>query len=95
MSDENDKLKDQFYEKVPSLFTEQINFILHQASLHIDELKNLQTLIDSVTRCMPEVYRSKYGRIVDNRGELFIYCKIPYSSQGKAYEKTFLASSST
>ncbi len=70
--------EDQFYQKVPSLFIEQIKFVSYRASYHIDELKNLEKLIRSLVDCMPKAYRSKSGRIVDNRTEVFIYCKIPY-----------------
>ena len=78
MADNSKTPEDSFYEKVPSLFIEQMNYISYYASYHIDELKNLKRLIKSLVACMPEAYRSKSGRIVDNRREVFVYCKIPY-----------------
>ena len=78
MTVDSKTLEDSFYEKVPSLFIEQMNYISSHASYHIDELKNLKRLVKSLVACMPEAYRSKSVRIVDNRQEVFMLCEIPY-----------------
>jgi hypothetical protein len=63
---------------VPNLFIEQIDFILKNANKHVEEFRGLKDVLESISERLPEVYRSKSGRIVDNRSDNYLYCKIPY-----------------